>query len=595
MSARPTSRGAFVLLLERRRLLAGQLEPHSVPGWYHAGATLDQLLADASGGVLTVSHRDARQDVLVQRLDANGRRDATFDRDGVRVIRTHTTGPVLASAIVDGGRVLLVTSRAIVRLNADGSDDQSFGTLGRTSLDSPAGELSDVVRAAIAPDGSAVVERHVAAPLVYPDRVALERYDPLGRRVSTFGDVGRLDLGAMIPDPWAPGEAMSPVTAFAIDRAGRIVLLQERFTLRRLTPTGAVDPSFAPVALDNYALDVVALQDDSVVVALPDTNGYDPVTALRRYSPTGTPLGGSTAPLVFDSMAQGGDGAVYIAGRPHGVYVSIRGVEVARFSRTLVPDARWGRTGKASAGFGMLGEDLSDARFAVSPQSGVFLSGTRANGTPLVQRLAAPGTPTPTPTLRVNAARTVVSLIGTDADDSLLLRQASRFSGSDEPEDPIYQLLFDVHPIDGSTLASTEYAYALLPTTGDPLDPFNTGDPIPLPVNAQLHAGNDTLDATGIGAPMTINGSEGDDVLLGGSGADLITGGAGDDCIRGGAGNDRLDGGAGLDSLFGDGNDDLLLSRDGIFDRLAGGSGRDSCVADLVDTLVDQIEVVMKR
>ena len=61
-------------------------------------------------------------------------------------------------------------------------------------------------------------------------------------------------------------------------------------------------------------------------------------------------------------------------------------------------------------------------------------------------------------------------------------------------------------------------------------------------------AGSDVIDATGVSAGsilLTLDGGDGDDVLLGGAGNDTLLGGAGDDVLLGGAGNDTLDGGPG--------------------------------------------------
>jgi Ca2+-binding RTX toxin-like protein len=61
-------------------------------------------------------------------------------------------------------------------------------------------------------------------------------------------------------------------------------------------------------------------------------------------------------------------------------------------------------------------------------------------------------------------------------------------------------------------------------------------------------AGSDVADASGLAANsvlLTLNGGDGDDILIGGSGNDVLLGGAGDDVLIGGPGNDTLDGGAG--------------------------------------------------
>ena len=67
-----------------------------------------------------------------------------------------------------------------------------------------------------------------------------------------------------------------------------------------------------------------------------------------------------------------------------------------------------------------------------------------------------------------------------------------------------------------------------------------------LTVNAL--AGADVVDASGLSANsalLTLDGGDGDDVLLGGDGDDTLLGGAGDDVLIGGPGNDTIDGGPG--------------------------------------------------
>jgi Ca2+-binding RTX toxin-like protein len=65
--------------------------------------------------------------------------------------------------------------------------------------------------------------------------------------------------------------------------------------------------------------------------------------------------------------------------------------------------------------------------------------------------------------------------------------------------------------------------------------------------------GDDALDASGLGAgaiSLTLDGGDGDDVLIGGSGDDRLLGGAGDDVLIGGPGADALDGGPGDNVLL---------------------------------------------
>lgn len=71
-----------------------------------------------------------------------------------------------------------------------------------------------------------------------------------------------------------------------------------------------------------------------------------------------------------------------------------------------------------------------------------------------------------------------------------------------------------------------------------------------------------------------INGTIGDDDILGGAGKDYITGGLGNDILDGDAGNDKLFGGAGDDELYGGDGNDTLYGDDG-YDILYGDDGND--------------------
>ncbi|MFP6767199.1 MAG: Ig-like domain-containing protein, partial [Planctomycetaceae bacterium] len=101
-------------------------------------------------------------------------------------------------------------------------------------------------------------------------------------------------------------------------------------------------------------------------------------------------------------------------------------------------------------------------------------------------------------------------------------------------------------------------------------------------------AGNDTIDASLVTTPVTIDGGDGDDVLDGGSaadvlrggeGADLVIGHGGDDSILGGSGDDVLKGGGGDDDLQGEAGNDTLRGHGGTTNVLDGGDGVDSVFA----------------
>jgi Ca2+-binding RTX toxin-like protein len=68
-------------------------------------------------------------------------------------------------------------------------------------------------------------------------------------------------------------------------------------------------------------------------------------------------------------------------------------------------------------------------------------------------------------------------------------------------------------------------------------------------------AGDDVVDASAVGngaMALTLDGGDGDDILIAGAGNDTLLGGAGDDVLLGGPGQDVLDGGTGNNILLQD-------------------------------------------
>ena len=81
------------------------------------------------------------------------------------------------------------------------------------------------------------------------------------------------------------------------------------------------------------------------------------------------------------------------------------------------------------------------------------------------------------------------------------------------------------------------------------------------------------------GMPVTIEGDDGINVLIGTPGDDVIAGFGGDDLIRGRGGNDTICGGEGNDLIFGNGGDDTLLGESGD-DTISAGNGIDIVMGD---------------
>ena len=90
----------------------------------------------------------------------------------------------------------------------------------------------------------------------------------------------------------------------------------------------------------------------------------------------------------------------------------------------------------------------------------------------------------------------------------------------------------------------------------------------------------------------TWNGSAGANVYRGGAGSDRIDGRAGADRLFGGAGSDRITGGPGRDVIDAGAGNDRILARDRTRDVIRCGTGRDTVLADKVDSIARDCEVV---
>jgi len=104
--------------------------------------------------------------------------------------------------------------------------------------------------------------------------------------------------------------------------------------------------------------------------------------------------------------------------------------------------------------------------------------------------------------------------------------------------------------------------------------------------------GRNTL--RGLGGNDRLLGRGGADQLLGGTGNDTLLGGTGVDRLLGGSGNDRLVGGPGRDVLDGGTGKDRIEARDKARDVIRCGPGRDTVIADRVDSVARNCEVVRR-
>jgi uncharacterized delta-60 repeat protein len=229
----------------------------------------------------TLATADA--DFAVARYNADGSLDAGFGSGGkVRINIAGKLDTVQGLARQGDGKLVLAGRAGVdggsdpdvglVRLNADGSPDATFGAAGIVRTDFGLGNWEEAFDVAVQADGRLLVTGRVRIGAVF--NLALARFNADGTPDTGFGSLGLVTT--------ATSTQADVAKALVIQADGRIVVVGQSASLSanpdmvvvRYLATGALDPSFGTagkVAVDFFgAIDgaeAVALQADGKIVA----------------------------------------------------------------------------------------------------------------------------------------------------------------------------------------------------------------------------------------------------------------------------------------------------------------------------------------
>ena len=244
-----------------------------------------------AGGYLTPPGGSGSADFAFMRVNADGTLDTSFDGDGKLVTQVSSTAHDIPSSIViqPDGKIIAAgyvqqivdSDFALVRYNANGSLDSSFGSAGIVTADIGGGLAygRDVV---IQPDG-----KILAAAEAYGG-FALVRYNSDSSLDTTFGTSGKA------------------LTSFSVGSGPRTILVQsdgkivvvgssgvqitQRATVVRYNPNGSLDTSFdgdgkmtvtIPNSASNTAISAALGPDGKIVVI---TSGYTSPVTLSLFT-----------------------------------------------------------------------------------------------------------------------------------------------------------------------------------------------------------------------------------------------------------------------------------------------------------------------
>ena len=330
-----------------------------------AGGTL-ALLPD---GRIVVAGTNGGLTVSAMRFKPDGSPDTTFGVDGVASVITQVPDPGVASPQVNdlvalpGGKLLLAGTinghMAAVRLNADGSADETFAPRGIVLFPlSPDATTDQAYGAALGPDGRVAIvgtERDIH----FNDYLTVAMLRPDGMLDPTFDGDGLLRTAVSRTPPTSESDAGAFAAAFQAD--GKLLVGGESFfqnwPLLRYNADGSLDPTFDGDGVvtgawtDGRILSIAALPDGKILAAGWGNQG----PSVVRY----------TAGGALDASF-GGGGKITFAGTDAVAVLPVAGgkffvagtaqdkLRVERFTPVGQPDATFGA---GAAGTGVVAED----------------------------------------------------------------------------------------------------------------------------------------------------------------------------------------------------------------------------------------------
>jgi uncharacterized delta-60 repeat protein len=326
-------------------------------------ATPEVVLLQPDGKIVVAGfYGIGTQTFALTRYNPDGNLDATFGNGGKATLQVNT-GAISAGVLQPDGKILVVglasqangpAGLALVRFNADGSLDQSFGS-GGLVITTPGG-LTNGRQVALQPDGKILVAAK-GRSTTGSDTIGLVR----------FNTDGSLDTGFMANIPaLLPMNTAADIPGLTLQSDGKIVLSAyalglnntNKYALLRFNPSGSLDPTFGNggIAAIDFSGKVHVQPDGRIVVVGPNVaQGTDRAVALARFFPNGNPdtTFGTGGKAVANFGPNGGppddftiqpNGKILASGRAAGNTLA-----VARFDPNGSPDSSFGMGSVATA------------------------------------------------------------------------------------------------------------------------------------------------------------------------------------------------------------------------------------------------------
>ncbi|WP_458130242.1 M10 family metallopeptidase C-terminal domain-containing protein [Pseudomonas sp. Z2-11] len=484
------------------------------------------------------------------RLNADGTLDSTFSDDGKTLLpRDIYPGEGYSAAVQADGKYLIVyphfsaPSIVMVRLNTDGSVDQSFGVNGTATAPAAWG---DSASATVQPDGKILVANHDS----YDQIFSVNRFNPDGTVDSSFNDGSAVEFTV-------PGLSTLEGFGLTLQADGKILVpgYNGAFVVARLNPDGSLDTSFgtdgtADIEVAGMAKSITVQADGKILVAgynEEEGTGFD--FKIIRLNQDGTfDAGfGNNGIAVLDltggrdtarDITVLADGKILVAGQSN--YFGNDDFSIIR----LNPDGTLDTTFGALAGVlpqidGSAGDDVLYGSYVPELLTGhegndVLDGGGQRDvlhggGGADVFRINSIGD-----SYRTDSQAVSDRIVDFDPGQDLIDLSSLGFSGLG-------------NGLDGTLAVSVNDSGTR--TYLKSFEADGQGHRFELALNGDL---SQVLNETNVVLSRTlIQGTESADRLKGSAAGDVLIAGGGDDVVSGGFGHDFIDGGSGRDVLTG--------------------------------------------
>lgn len=249
------------------------------------------------------TYDDVEGDFAVVRLNADGTLDNTFGSNGITIVNAGSHEVVDAMTITDDGKIILAGNDfdnfLAARFNTDGSLDTAFGVNGwiTSVFTNSAGQVKDI---AFQDDGKIILGGFAADLSTGRHKIAAARFNPDGSVDPTFGNAGQVLFNIGNFDDYG--------IAVEVQSDGKIVLggytaasmspIKYDFAAIRLNPDGSFDNTYGNngIAISrvvengrNYVEEMLIQPDNKIVLVGFVVSTADSNLGMIRFDMAGNP------------------------------------------------------------------------------------------------------------------------------------------------------------------------------------------------------------------------------------------------------------------------------------------------------------------